>query len=62
MTTSQNTVSDVSHNADEDGVIPESMQQVTYLNEEFGTWGFYGCEADIYDTQQEAYDAYLQTL
>lgn len=48
--------------ATENDVIPESMQEVTYLNEEYGTWGFYGCEADIYDTQQEAYDAYLQTL
>lgn len=48
--------------ATENDVIPESMQGVTYLNEEYGTWGFYGCEADIYDTQQEAYDAYLQTL
>lgn len=35
------------------------MQEVTYFNNELGSWGFYGCLEDKYEKQKEAYDSYL---
>lgn len=36
----------------------KTMQEVTYLNEDTGCWGFYGCEVANYDTQKDAFDSY----
>lgn len=40
----------------------KAMNDVTYFNEDYDKWGFYGCECDVYDSQEEAYEAYLATL
>lgn len=36
----------------------EKMNEVTYNNEENGTWGFYGSDRDDFETQKDAFDAY----
>lgn len=38
-----------------------TMEEVTYKNEENGTWGFYGSDRDDFDTQRDAFEAYLLT-
>lgn len=38
----------------------EIMENVTYENQENGTWGFYGSERDDFETQKEAFDAYVE--
>ena len=40
----------------------KSMEQATYFNEDYGSWGFIGCDSDAYGTQEEAYDAYVSSL
>lgn len=40
----------------------KAMQDVTYYNNYWNTWGFHGCEADIYETQEIAYKAYVESL
>ena len=39
----------------------KEMNDVTYHNEETGTWGFYGSDTHSYQTQKDAFDAYLET-
>lgn len=39
-----------------------SMSQATYYNEEFDAWGFIGCECDMYESQESAYRAYVQSM
>lgn len=40
----------------------KSMDSATFYNSYWNTWGFFNCEADIYDTQDEAYQAYLESI
>lgn len=41
-------------------VMINQMKEVTYQNEETGTWGFYGSDRDNYETQKDAFDDYLE--
>lgn len=36
------------------------MAEVTYFNQEFNSWGFTGCTSDMYETEEDAYAAYLE--
>lgn len=40
----------------------KEKDKATHYNKKLNTWGFIGCDADIYKTQDEAYDAYLDKL
>lgn len=40
----------------------KDIASATFYNKNWNTWGFFNCEADIYDTQVEAYAAYLESI
>ena len=36
----------------------QTMENVTYFNDESGYWSFYGSESGNFETQKDAYDAF----
>lgn len=40
----------------------KSKETATFYNKQWNTWGFFNCDADIYATQDEAYQAYIESV